>query len=264
MLKLFMTCLLFFSYFNLEASYSHSSIWDSSYQKVVIKKIGEKLPELVNYPFLQYPNEKHELILAKFPNGKVPIFGYGSLMNKFSAGRSVKPEAVDSMSPVLAFGVKRVFNYNPTKTDHWGELQPKEKSMLNLVPSLNLTSMINGIVMEVDEEDFSNLVMREKGYDLIPILVVSWEDTLNQEQNIKVQVAYTFVAANELRGNVVYTSTEYYPLRSYMHAVQQGALEYGEKFYHLWNKTTYLADGTTSVENWDELTFKGILCTQKP
>lgn len=50
----------------------------------------------------------------------------------------------------------------------------------------------------------------------------------------------------------------------YLHAVQETSQAYGPEFAAFWNTTTYLADGTTPIEGWDEVTFMGILCTQKP
>lgn len=237
--------------------------WGPSYQAVLMEKVGEKLPELSTYPFLQYPNNGHETLMQHFPSGKVRVFGYGSLINKVSAGRTVKPEAIQSMYPGVIFGAKRIFNYTATKTDHWGANQhPKEKAMLNLVPSLNFASIVNGVVIEVDAEDLMRLVQREIGYDLVPVLVASWTDIVNRKPPLEIQVAYTFVSAPELRDHRLYTSTQFYPVRGYLNAIQQANLEYGEAFSSLWDQSTYLADGTTTIKSWDQKTFEGILCTQ--
>jgi cation transport regulator ChaC len=239
--------------------------WDKSYEKMLLKKVGATLPELITFPFYQYPNEGHQEIINHFPSSKVLVFGYGSLMNKVSAARSMKPEAVDSMEPAIAFGVKRLFNYKVTDPSRWGrEQNRKERAMLNLAQTLNIGYMANGVVLEVDAEDLTSLVSRETGYDLVPILVTSWNDALNQNPEIEVRVAYTFVAVNELRNNTSYTSTEYYPVIGYLHAVQEASQAYGPEFAAFWNATTYLADGTTPIAGWDEVTFMGILCTQKP
>lgn len=238
---------------------------ESDYQKLILRQVAEKLPCLVTFPFYTYPNAGFEVIPNYFQDGKVLVFGYGSLMNKISAGRSVKEEALDSMHPSVAFGVKRIFNYKATVTRHWGNDQhEKEKAMLNLAQTLNIASVANGVTIKVDLEDFVKLVDRETGYDLVPILVTSWDDILTQNPHFNIQVAYTFVASHELRNHIKYTSTGYYPVRGYLHAVQDASLAYGEEFARMWNATTYLADGTTSVDDWDEFTFMGILCTHEP
>lgn len=236
-----------------------------AYQKLLLKKVAAEMPKLVSYPFFQYPNTEHLSVIDKFPQGKVLIFSYGSLMNKQSASRSMKPEALETMQPAVAFGVKRIFNYKATKTDHWGADQNKrEKAMLNLSQTVNINSVANGVMLEVDAEDLSRLVQRETGYDLVPILVARWDDVLSQNPEIVIQVAYTFSAAGELRNHVDYTSTKYYPVRGYLHAIQEAAHSFGDEFAAMWNSTTYLADGTTSVDEWDEKTFEGILCTIEP
>ena len=238
---------------------------DKAYEQVLLKTVAIKLPELVTFPFFQYPNEGHQTLVNHFPSGKVLIFGYGSLMNKVSAARSMKAEATESMAPAIAFGVKRLFNYKVKDASRWGaEQHHKERAMLNLAQTLNIGSMANGVVVEIDGEDLSKLVSREVGYDLVPILVVPWADVVNQNPDLEVRIAYTFVAVNELRNNTAYTSTEYYPVLGYLQAVQEASQEYGPEFAAFWNATTYLANGTTLIEGWDKVTFKGILCTQKP
>ena len=235
------------------------------YQELVLTRVSKQLPYLVTFPSYTYPNTGFEKVSTRFPNGKVRIFGYGSLMNKLSASRSLKPEALESMCPSVAFGLKRLFNYKAAKTEHWGANQDaKEKAMLNIVQTLNIASIVNGVTVEVDPEDFKQLVKRETGYDLVPILVASWGDIRAENPELRIQVAYTFSASSELRNHIDYTSTKYYPVRGYLHAVQEAASAYGEEFACMWNATTYLADGTTRLNEWDEKTFVGILCTQEP
>ena len=243
-----------------------STYWNKDYERILLQKVGTALPELVSFPFFQYPNDAHQKIMDHFPSGKVLLFGYGSLMNKVSAARSMKAEAVESMEPAIAFGVKRLFNYKVTNhPSRWGvEQNRKERAMLNIAQTLNIGYMANGVVLEVDAEDLTKLVSRETGYDLVPILVASWNEVMNQNPEIEIRIAYTFVAVNELRNNTAYTSTEYYPILGYLHAVQEASQTYGQEFAAFWNATTYLADGTTPIEGWDEVTFMGILCTQKP
>lgn len=243
----------------------NSTYWDKDYEKVLLQKVGTILPELITFPFFQYPNDGHQKVVDHFPSGKVLLFGYGSLMNKVSAARSMKAEAVESMEPAIAFGVKRLFNYKVTDPSRWGKDQnPKERAMLNVAQTLNLGYMANGVVLQVDAEDLTQLVARETGYDLVPIPIASWYDVMDQNPEIEIRVAYTFVAVNELRNNTVYTSTEYYPVLGYLYAIQEASQTYGQEFAAFWNATTYLADGTTPIEGWDQITFMGVLCTQTP
>lgn len=259
-------CLSFFNYLSAKEFKEQFPIHiDAEYQKFLLERVGEKLPSLVKYPFYTYPNAGHESIPENFPNGKVLIFGYGSLINKLSLARSVKQTAVETMHPAIAFGAKRVFNYKIKNTTNWGDdLHPKERAMLNLVQTVNIANIVNGVTVEVDAEDLNNLVKRETGYDLVPILVASWNDVIGQNPKLEIQVAYTFVAAHELRNHIDYTSTEFYPVRGYLHAIQCASKRFGDDFAKMWDSTTYLADGTTKVKEWDEVTFVGILCTFTP
>lgn len=235
------------------------------YKRELLEKVGAKMPLLVSSPFYQYPNTGHEHVAKHFPEGKILVFGYGSLMNKASASRSMKAEAVESMKTAIAFGVKKIFNYKAAKTIHWGENQhPKEKAMLNLIQTVDISSIANGVTIEVDSEDFSRLVQRETGYDLVPILVMHEKDMKEKNADPEIRVAYTFVAVNELRNHINYTNTKYYPVRGYLHAVQAAAAQHGEEFALMWDETTYLADGTTRIADWDQETFTGILCTFEP
>ena len=264
-------CILFISInFNVFASSKDQGntecfFSNQDYKEYALKTVAAKMPDLMTYSTYRYPNESHEQILNMYPTGKILVFGYGSLMNKISASRTVKAESVDTMQMAVAFGVKRIFNYKASKTKHWQEdLDVKEKAMLNLTQTFNIASLVNGVTIEVDLEDFSRLVMREIGYDLVPILVVDEKDIADENPNLDVRVAYTFVAMNELRNHINYTSTKYYPVRGYLRAVQEAAAMHGKKFAKLWNKTTYMADGVTCINDWDQMTFKGILCTFEP
>lgn len=240
-------------------------LWESSYDTVLLERIAALVPQLAYYPALRYPNQQSEQLLASSSKGKVLVFGYGSLISRESAGRSVSAEAIATMRPAVAFGVKRLFNYKAARTDHWGPIQdPKERAMLNLVPTWSYLNWVNGVVMEVDAEDLANLVKRETGYDLVPLIIADWDDVMAQHGDPNIRIAYSFVAASELRNHIIYTSTKYYPVRGYLHAIQDGAMDFGMHFRRVWNATTYLADGITRLDDWDEVTFRDILCTKEP
>ncbi|MFA6916048.1 MAG: gamma-glutamylcyclotransferase family protein [Parachlamydiales bacterium] len=222
------------------------------------------LSKMAKYPVLKYPNSDFHSLKELYPKDKILIFGYGSLINSQSASRSVSAEALESMRPVVTFGMKRIFNYKARQTAHWGADQnEKEKAMLNITPTPTINSMINGVVMEVTAEDLAKLVDREKGYDLVPLIVISWEDFVSGNPEPKTEIAYSFIAPTELRQNILYTSTSFYPVRGYLHAVREGAQTLSDEFLDFLNETTYMADGTTLVKDWDEETFTDLLCDKK-
>lgn len=258
--------LFVFLLFNLSLNATEKPPWSSEYQSLLMEKIGTEAKNLATYPSTNYPNKDAQSILNKYPNGKVLLFGYGSLINKESAGRSVSPEALNSMQPVAAFGFKRMFNYKTNNpSPRWGiNLPENERAMLNIEPMTTFKHVINGVTMEVDQNDLQQLISRETGYDLVPLLVADWNELISENPDVQIKVAYTFYVPDELRNGIDYTQTKYYPVRGYLHAVQEGASLYGEDFLNYWNKTTYLGDGTTPVYKWDEQTFSGILDTKEP
>jgi hypothetical protein len=245
---------------------SECTPWSIQYQNLLMDKVGNQIKTLSTYPALKYPNAKHHQILHRYPNGKVLLFGYGSLINADSAGWSVSQKAVKSMRPVVAFGFKRIFNYYANNLSlRWGINLPKnERAMLNLEPTTTFNHIINGIVMEISHEDLHKLIQREEGYDLVPMLVADWNDAITQNPNVKIEIAYTFLVPSGLRNGVKYTEVKHYPVRKYLYAVQDGAAVFGSEFLNFWNSTTYLDDGTTLVTQWDEKTFSGILDSREP
>lgn len=263
----FMKMLTFFILFIIiEISVSANEIpWGDAYQKILMEKVGHETAHLSLYPSLEYPNKEDQQIVKKYPEGKILLFGYGSLINAESAARSVSPQAVHSMRPVVAFGFKRLFNYKASNVSRWGsDLQENEKAMLNIVSTTTYNHIINGVVMEISPQDLKQLIQRETGYDLVPMLVADWNDVLAEDPSVQIQIAYTFLVPDELREGVDYTQTKYYPVRGYLHAVQQGAAVFGPEFLDFWNATTYLGDGTTPIKQWNEQTFSGILDTREP
>jgi cation transport regulator ChaC len=219
-----------------------SSPWNDLYQDFLLEHYEDQKNKLKEFPLLNYPNHDFEKIIPQ--GGKILIFGYGSLMSKESLGgtnntrrkATVKPTALATMRPVIAFGLKRLFDY-----DYKNLLPHKERAFLNVEPSEN--RIINGVVFEVDHEDLAALVDRETGYDLIPILVASWEAASKQKEEIEFEVAYTFMASEEPRDGIVYKNKDILPIPRYQKAVMEAASSYGRDFYEFFCETTFLSDG---------------------
>lgn len=259
--KLFVALLLIVA--NM-ANVAHGFFWEQEYQALLIEKLSQKVPLFSTYPALKYPNAEVQKILDKYP-GKIPIFGYGSLMNPTSASRSISPEAVQSMRPVVAFRLKRIFNKDAGDvTKRRPDLKENERAFLNVEPTTTYGSVINGVVLEATPSDLAQLIQRERGYDLVPILVVDWGDIMARKPSPHIQIAYTFITPPELRQGVNYIRTTCYPIRFYLRLVQEGAATYGDDFLNFWNASTYMGDGTTLITHWDQQAFTGILDAVEP
>lgn len=235
------------------ASFSHISAtpWDDYYQDSIAEKALSMTPILNEMLSLKYPNDDFQDVAAQFPDSKILIFGYGSLMNIQSASRSIKTENVLKMQPAIAFGFYKIFNYRADVISHWGTPEDSnERAMLNISCSPDYRVITNGVLIEVDIDDLFNLVKREIGYDLIPILVMAWDDAVFQNPDPEIKIAYTFRASNNPRLGKIYTNQNILPVKGYLNAVHEGAAQFGPDFYNYWNKTTRLADDKTVMNTW--------------
>ncbi|CCB85737.1 putative uncharacterized protein [Parachlamydia acanthamoebae UV-7] len=254
-----------FAVFNFFAIFSQELPWSEDYQMHLTGRTASLMPQLTTYPSLESPINDLEVILKKFPDEKILLFDYGDLMNIEIASSSLSEKTIQSMKPAIAFGFKRLFNYKSKDPSVWGKgVQDNEKALLNLEPMTTYKSIVNGVVLEIGEEDLSQLVTEKAGYDLVPLLIADWNEALSQNPEVKIQIAYTFIAPSELRDNIAYTQTHYYPIRGNLFAVQQGAVIYGERFLDFLNATTYMANGTTLTKDWDQRTFSKILDSKEP
>lgn len=168
------------------------------------------------------------------------LFSYGSLMDTTSASRTLSPESLKTRRPAIAFKVKRLFDRDvPIKPgSKWGiPDDPRARGMLNVLPTDSPTDMVNGVLIDVALDDIPNILLREEGYDLIPVIVQEWNST-------STRVAYTLHAPQ----NTVYTNTDILPRPGYYELTRDAALQFGPAFYLLWYKTTFLSDGVTPVE----------------
>lgn len=230
---------------------------------MLIQRVSQQILLLSTYPALNCSNEDPQKIFNQFPE-KIPIFGYGALINPKAIAKTLGSEAVH-LKPAAAFGLKRIFNKTGGSAARPElNLKVNERAFLNVEPTTTYHSVINGVLIEVSRVELIKLIQREKGYDLTPILVVDWNDITSCNPDPRIQVAYTFYVPHGLRNGINYTHTKYYPIRFYLHSVQEGAAAFGQAFLDFWNDTTYMADGTTLIKDWDQQTFSGLLDTREP
>lgn len=232
---------------------------NGSYEQIQVQNCN--IVHLEPYPTYPYKSTGFEAIMDLFPSGKARIFVYGSLMNRASLGGTsnaqgkptVKAQALDTMRPVVAHDLKRLYNYEDQK-GYPRVSNAKEKAYLNLARSQGC--VINGVAIEVDIHDLRNLVEREVGYDLVPIFISRWSGSKTQNQELHFELAYTFMASTEAREGKIYTRTDIYPIVNYLSFVENAALQnYGDDFLAMFKETTYLADGLRLAAHWDRKTF---------
>lgn len=176
------------------------------------------------------------------------LFTYGSLMDVSSAKRTLSESSLDTRRPAVAYGIKRVFDLDVaiTPESRWcTPNNPKARAMLNIVPSPS--SVVNGVLMDIAIGDIHALLLREEGYNLIPVVVAEW-DTAQEEPTILYQIAYTFHAPQ----GSPYTNSTIMPRPGYYELTRNAAFQFGEAFSKLWFETTFLSNGQTPIDSWEQ------------
>ncbi|CDZ80551.1 hypothetical protein BN1013_01065 [Candidatus Rubidus massiliensis] len=242
--KLLIVCVLLFMSF-----YPSNLPWSPSYQEKIKEKLDNYYPLIQYYPSFIYPNEKVNELFAK--KKTIYIFAYGSLLNPESAQRTISEEAVETSQPALAFGLKRIYNYYAGQKTHWITKAPKEEAMLNVEVTRKRDDLVNGALIKVDITQLKKLIEREKGYDLVPVLTMRWNDAILENTQFHFIIAYTFTASSEPRLGKAYTQKGIYPIYGYNQAVEKGAERFGDKFLNYLRTTTYLSDGITNLYEWE-------------
>ncbi len=204
---------------------------------------------LIHSPRYRYPYNGLERSLKARGIKSLTIFGYGSLVDRRSASKSLSNRSLKTGEPAAAFGLKRIFNrdipVDPTAA--WGvPCDPKARAMLNVFKTGNPDDVVTGVIYEVALEDLASLRKREPGYDLVPILYVDWSDYIGN-QKLHYRIAYVFHSPKESR----YTSDDILPRPGYYELTRDAAKKHGPEFYRLWMESTYLSDETTPIVEWE-------------
>ena len=124
-----------------------------------------------------YPWNGLEEAIAKMPESKLLLVGYGSLLNRDSAARTIKDTPREGHPPVLALGARRIFNYVMPEAllkSYGGNFSPRERAALNVDYTRSPADALNGRLLEVARGDIPSLRKREFGYDLRPVACVRW------------------------------------------------------------------------------------------
>ena len=203
------------------------------------------------YSSYMYPASGEQMV-HDLKSEKVLIFAYGSLLNIESAERTLSREALKSYKPAVAFGVRRIFNYNVNpesiKKRYGQPTRPNDTAALNIFSTGDYSDVVNGVVFCVNQEDLEEMIQREVGYDLIPVPVVFWDEFVNHSvRGTRVMIAYAFRASLDK-----YMDVAINPIPGYAHVSMEGASQHGSDFLELWIETTYLSDGKTPFRKWEE------------
>lgn len=187
---------------------------------------------------------------------EITIVGYGSLVNNASAAHTLSEESLATFQPVIAFGARRLFNYEiPSEVDRYAPaIHPLARAALNALPTGKMEDIVNGIVMKLPLTEIEAIRRREVGYDLVPVACLEWN-----EWEKPPFLAYILCCFDEEREGIRHTNDKLEPHRDYYSKCRKGASEFGEEFLRLWLATTYLADGVTPVAKWEANEFPEVI-----
>lgn len=217
--------------------------WGANKHILLVEHVQKLEKDLKKYPSFPFPILEEE-VFKLFPNQRIPIFAYGSLLHPESALKTIPQTTIDTYRLVVAYGFQRAFNYKATPSKKIS--RKSDVAMLNLFQTKS-SNIVNGVLIWVTHDDLAKLIQREKGYHLKPVILSDW----NQDSEISLPnfwFAYVFIAPSDSS----YSHPKINPYPPYANAVLLGAKRYGDLFFTFWLETTFLADLVTPFSAWIE------------
>ncbi|MHC4259931.1 MAG: hypothetical protein ACYSTF_05925 [Planctomycetota bacterium] len=214
--------------------------------------VSQMMADAAKEPKYRYPWDGLEEEMEANCLPEMAVVGYGSLINSGSAGRTLSQKAMETSRAVIAFGARRLFNYEiPGDVDRYAPAtHPLARAALNARPTGKIDDIVNGIVMKLSVTEIPAMRGREVGYDLVPVACLEWNDLERPPF-----LAYILCCFDEPGESSGHTNDEIEPHRGYYSVCRAGVSEFGEGFLRLWLATTYLADGVTPVAEWEVNVF---------
>ena len=204
---------------------------------------------LVEYPSFEYPWHGLKDFMDSRGMSSLPLVGYGSLINKESAERTINVDGVAARRAVRAYGAIRVFNYRmPEKLlqERYGTpVSSINVSALNCEISGRAGDQFNGILTQVSRDRLGALREREKSYALKPVVYRPWESSSEA-----LEVAYVFELLPDKNGKPTPYDESIFPHIAYTRLCQEGALAISAEFLAFFNETCFLADKKTRLSGY--------------
>ncbi len=165
-------------------------------------------------------------------NGFHNVICYGSFLSKESLSRTIPSrEGV----PVIVKGYRRVFNLKPSRMQLYKDgARDGQCAVLNVMPFED--SFINALMIEVDDDEFEKLKIRERSYYTkeVNVFDISGKD--------KIGKAELFIGRKLFKGERI-VDDGFMPIPSYLETVKKAAYSISEDFGNLFEDTTFLGDG---------------------
>ncbi len=158
-----------------------------------------------------------------FTNGKIKIFGYGSLINEESLKKTC-PSA-EILFPAKLYGFIRVFNVKS---------QTREDACVLNIEKSEWNQYINGVCFEMCDKYFEELLKREKEYELVQIEIENLEDKSCHK-------AFVFRIPHFETYDFQFESLNQ---KEYVDICLNGCKNFGEEFLKEFKETTFIGDKT--------------------
>ena len=212
------------------------------------RAISGKLKNIHNEPTYMYPWDNLESKLKEKNRSGFLMVGYGSLINTASAAHTLDNKTLSTYLPVIAFGARRLFNYEmPANIDRYEPpREPDARAALNVIFTGKPEDIVNGVLIEVPLAEIPAMRKREIAYDLVPVVCLKWNEFEKPPFD-----AYILRCPNRMWKGKYYTSNEITPHHHYYSVCREGAGKIDDNFLRLWLATTFLADGVTPVAKWE-------------
>jgi hypothetical protein len=214
----------------------------------IMRRLTEYLASISTEAY-GYPWDGLEDVVATFPDHRLLLIGYGSLLNEDSAAKTIKTRPAGGYPPVLALGARRVFNYLIPAAKlkaHGGSFGPRERAALNVDYTQSPANALNGRLITVSAADIPPLRAREFGYDLRPVACLPWND-----KDAEPFAAFVLVAAKPAQNGRQVLDDTALPNPPYYRVCRKGGRAVSEAFLQLYLQTTYLADRKTTLVEWE-------------
>lgn len=186
----------------------------------------------------RYPWTGLEAYLASVNASQLGLLAYGSLMSRQSAGLTVSVDSEGSFVPVIAYGIRRIFNYRMSNTGtvrHGIPTTPRNVAALNVQSTDDLQDLVNGFLLQISISDIPSLRERETGYDLVQVVAKTWD------QQMAVPGPVFALESPDVDETIL-------PHLQYLQTCERGALSVSDEFLDCFRRTTFLADGTALID----------------
>lgn len=208
-------------------------VLDADFQERMQARLDDQAacqPEEYCYPWPELSNLSED----------IPVVGFGSLINSLSAQRTSTHPSAQKLQPVIAFGVRRIYNYvmSDRAAQVYGPGIPfHRRGVLNVRATDAATDFFNGVRLTLTRSDLEAFRLREYGYDLIPILTVPWHNPTAPPQQ-----AYCFSCRLPERNGRIMLSEQIQPHPGYHLLCELGCSQISPEFLQFFRYSTWVTD----------------------